>query len=271
MASTTTKPHSTSPTNRKSIQSTSAVMTEHLSKSQSNLSQDSSSSSAAVSGKPMNKAVVTSNGSTVVFRKNLARQLTAGSGFKHAPSDGAILMHSHQSVDTGLTVDPVVDSLLLVGTVKRQVESINFNSKPCIVRESDTPPPQQQPVEDNLSSDVAARFYLNDASPNGAGSTTASTNNLDENQTVPGDLQQTTTVMTTSPDSKRFKCELSPTSSSDTNTIVAADSNTTNDDNAAEIVSSSSPLSRLSEFNRSKKVRFFNLFYWLILIFIISI
>lgn len=237
-------------------------MTEHLSKSQSNLSQESSSSSSAVdSGKPMNKAVVTSNGSTVVFRKNLARQLTAGSGFKHAPSDGAILMHSHQSVDTGLTVDPVVDSLLLVGTVKRQVESINFNSKPCIVRESDTPPPQQQAVEDNLSSDVAARFYLNDASPNGAGSTagstTASTNNLDENQTVPGDLQQTTTVMTTSPDSKRFKCELSPTSSSDTNTIVAADSNTTNDDNAAEIVSSSSPLSRLSEFNRSKKVSIF--------------
>lgn len=234
-------------------------MTEHLSKSQSNLSQDSSSSSAVVSGKPMSKAAVTSNGSTVVFRKNLARQLTAGGGFKHAPSDGAILMHSqHQSVDTGLTVDPVVDSLLLVGTVKRQVESINFNSKPCIVRESDTPPPQHQVVEDNLSSDVAARFYLNDASPNGAGSTTASTNNLDENQTVPGDLQQTTTVMTTSPDSKRFKCELSPTSSSDTNTIVAADSNTTNDDNAAEIVSSSSPLSRLSEFNRSKKVRFVN-------------
>lgn len=98
-----TKPHSTSPTNRRTMTQSDLL---NVSKSQSNLSEDLLllGSSNTADG--------------VVLRKNLSRQ-----GFRHAGSDGAMLANHIGQTDNMILfeVDPINGSNVPAGTVKRQV------------------------------------------------------------------------------------------------------------------------------------------------------
>jgi hypothetical protein len=145
-----------------------------------------------------------------------------------------------------------------------KVESINFNSKPCIVRDNDTLDADQQQQQTPSSSDevnaadllnksdcdTSARFYLNDLN-------NQSNSNFISSEQDSMQAQQSTT----SPDSKRFKCELLQQQQQQQNqqqqqTELSPQQQQQQTTDTATFGEEPpiSTLSRLSEFNRSKKV-----------------
>lgn len=130
-----TKPHSTSPTNRKSMLAhhhhANDIMLSSMSKSQSNLTESSDSggnggvdcSSRRVEimggGGGMRGAGTSSTGTSrgVVMRKNLSRH----AGFRHVGSEGTMLNNENMLLFDTAT-EPVIGGNVPIGTVKRQVD-----------------------------------------------------------------------------------------------------------------------------------------------------
>lgn len=165
-----------------------------------------------------------------------------------------------------------------------QVESINFNSKPCIVRESDNLDAEQQnqlhgsltSEEDKLTvvesvgvvnSNDQPRFYLNEQRSNHASSELLSTSVAEVSgefdslssggQQQQQQQQQLFCALQQSPDSKRFKCESSLTSKQQQQQQAQDDGGEIGQQQQQQealVDDDVSTLSRLSEFNRSKKV-----------------
>lgn len=140
-----------------------------------------------------------------------------------------------------------LDKFVPLGTVKRQVESINFNSKPIIINSNNdelNPAADADTTESTskIDSIESTAFYLNDNNSSLAELCYNSKQFESDSQT-----QQSTT----SPDSKRFKCEFLQTYKQQ-----QRDSKSTSDTGLEEDASNgqSSALNRLSEFNRSKKI-----------------
>lgn len=139
-----------------------------------------------------------------------------------------------------------------------KVESINFNSKPCIVRDNDQLDGQKNQSESNLvdgggggveedkvsliTTDYEQpRFYLNEQRSDQVSSSDLLNGLSGEFETITTPTTtMTTNIIQQSPDSKRFK--------------QGEDTDISSGGQVADDVVDVSTLSRLSEFNRSKKV-----------------
>lgn len=237
-----------------------------MSKSQTNLVTQSDESSGPTSAGCGNigGSNTGSNSHSVVMRRNLARQ----AGFRHVGSEGTMLNPNlcHENIFMFEGCDVVIGGgggggNVPVGTVKRQVESINFNSKPCIVRDSEgSNCCVTTDLEEKGVSGVEGeqpRFYLmngGDQRISGHRSSSELLGSGGESSVELSSQQQQSIQQQSSPPPPESK------SVGSVGDETMKDGGETTVDVSIDDVST---LSRLSGFNRSKKVRKIIMLVWI--------